>query len=104
MKQDHQGLGGQEQLKTPYGFSPTEPPATPHGPTETASVKQFDLYPIEKKYTAKQIALIDNEVELDTLVVQMKVCKGKWKAMTKRLEQLKKQSDAHSFNPAVDSE
>ena len=71
---------------------------------EIAFVKQLNLYPIEKKYSAKQIALIDNEVELDTLVVQMKVCKGKWKAMTKRLEQLKKQSDAHTFNPNFDSE
>ena len=71
---------------------------------EGAFANQLDLYPIEKKYTAKQIALIDNEIELDALVVDMKVCKGKWKAMTKRLEKLKRLSDAHSFNPTVDSE
>ena len=28
----------------------------------------------------------------------MKVCKGKWKALTKRLEQHKKLSNTHSFN------
>ena len=104
LKQDHQTPDGQEQFKTPFAPSASEPPAAQHEPMEPAFVKQLNLYPIEKKFSAKQIALIDNEIELDTLVVAMKVCKGKWKAMTKRLEQLKRLSDAHSFNPAADSE
>ena len=66
--------------------------------------KEVELFSIEKKYTAKQIALIDNEIELDALVLEMKSCKGKLKAMTKRFEELKKLSNAHTFNPYADSE
>ena len=80
------------------------PEAALHEFADQAHAQNLDLYPIKNKYTAKQISLIDNEIELDALVKDMKVCKGKWKTMAKRLEKLKKLSDAHSFNPNIDSE
>ena len=64
----------------------------------------MELYSIEKKFTARQIALIDNEIEIDALVTEMKICKGKWKAMTKRLEKLKKLPNSHTFNLYADSD
>ena len=78
--------------------------AKQHEPEADTETKEVELYSIEKKYTAKQIALIDNEIELDALVLEMKSCKGKLKAMTKRFEELKKISNAHTFNPYADSE
>jgi hypothetical protein len=48
--------------------------------------------------------LIDNEIEFDALVENMKIARGKWKAMTKRLEKLKKLSEAHQFDPTVDED
>ena len=71
-------------------------------PGDHTQDKQLNLFPIEKKYTAKQISLIDNEIELDALVEDMKVARGKWKAMTKRLEKLKKSSDAHQYDPTAE--
>lgn len=65
---------------------------------------QVDLFTIEKKYTAKQIALIDNSIDIDSIVSEMRMCKGKWKALTKRLEKLKKLSQAHTFNLYTDSD
>ena len=91
-------------FKTTQPFSSALPEANLHELANQSYAQHLDLYPIEKKYTAKQIALIDNEIELDALVVDMKICKGKWKTMAKRLEKLKKLSDAHSFNPNIDSE
>ena len=34
----------------------------------------------------------------------MRMCKGKWKALTKRLEKLKKLNQAHTFNLYTDSD
>ena len=65
---------------------------------------QVDLYSIEKKYTVKQIALIDNSIEIDSIISEMRMCKGKWKALTKRLEKLKKLNQAHTFNLYTDSD
>ena len=48
--------------------------------------------------------MIDNSLEIDRIVSDMKVCKGKWKSLLKRVEDLKRLNQAHTFKLYPDSE
>ena len=65
---------------------------------------KVDLYSFEKKYTSKQIALIDNEIELEDAIVRMKACKAKLKSASKRVDELKKLRHSLMVDPEADSE
>ena len=47
--------------------------------------------------------MIENEIELDDLVANIKVCRAKLKQMLKRYDELKALNEAHSYNPHADA-
>ena len=103
-KTDQKGQNDPKQLQGVAPFSIADEEAEEPEQDAGAQPNLADLFTIEKKYTAKQIALIDNSIETDSIISEMRMCKGKWKALTKRLEKLKKLNQAHTFNLYADSD
>ena len=56
------------------------------------------------KCKPQQMALPQNELELDQLVHEIKGCRAKLKQMRKRFDELKRLNQAHNFNPNEESE
>ena len=46
--------------------------------------------PTMGQYTAQHFAFLDNEIEIVKVEIEMKACKAKLKALTKRFDELKK--------------
>ena len=46
--------------------------------------------------------MIENEIELDDLVTDIKACKAKLKSMLKRYDELKALNQAHSYDPRAE--
>ena len=64
----------------------------------------MDILPTRKAYTAIHITLIDNEVELEAAIMNMKVCRAKSKSAFKRVEELEKIRHALQVKIHTDSE
>ena len=54
------------------------------------NINDNDLLTIKKPFTAKHITLINNEIELEDAVADMKACKAKLKGASKRVDELQK--------------
>ena len=65
--------------------------------------QEFVNYYPSKRCTTRQVAMIENEIELDDLVANIKVCRAKLKQMLKRYDELKALNEAHSYNPHADA-
>ena len=76
----------------------TEEEANQHEQEVDPKAHEEELFTVSRRYTAKQLALINTELEIDSVVTDIKACKAKLKTLTKRFEQLKKLSSAHSYN------
>ena len=64
----------------------------------------LDILPARKAYTAIHITLIDNEIELEAAILNMKVCRAKAKSAFKRVEELEKIRHALQVKIHTDSE
>ena len=64
----------------------------------------IDLVPSKRPWTAQHATLINNEIELELAVTDLRACKAKLKGASKRVDELKKLRRALMVDPDVDSE
>ena len=103
-KTEQKAQNDQKQVHVVVPFSTAEEEAPKPEQDASAEPNQALWSNTGKKYTTKEVALINESFYINDIVSELKMCKAKWKALVKRFEQSKKHSQSHNFNLYNDSD